>query len=63
MLTTRDDDVYAFVPSNAQRDENERNHVAMYDYDPFTGTATVLFDGDTWLGQKPSVEPEPEGAR
>ena len=63
MLTVKTDDVYAFVPTNAERDAHEAAHDVMYDYDPFTGTATVLFDGWEWLGPKPSVEPEPKGAR
>ena len=63
MLTTRNGKMYEFVPTNEKRDENERDGIAMYDLDPLTGDARVLFDGKEWLGPKPSVEPEPEGAR
>lgn len=51
--------MYEFVPTNEKRDENERDGIAMYDLDPFSGSAVVLFDGHEWLGPKPSVEPEP----
>lgn len=59
MLTTKNGRTYEFVPTNAKRDENELNGIMMYDLDPFTGDAQVLFDGHEWLGPKPSVEPEP----
>ena len=59
MLTVRNGNVFAFVPSDAQRDENERNGVQMYDYDPFNGNAELAFDGGQWLVPKMSVDPEP----
>ena len=59
MLTVKNGNVHVFVPTNAERDEHEAAHEKMYDCDPFTSSETVLFDGNEWLGPKPSVEPEP----
>ena len=59
MLTTRNGNTYEFVRTNAERDENERGGIEMYDCDPLTDSVQMLFDGREWLGPKPSVEPEP----
>jgi len=59
MLTIKEGNTYAFVPTNAQRDENESDGIEMHDFDPFTGDAVLAFDGAEWLVPKMSVEPEP----
>lgn len=58
MLVEKINDMYHFVGSNAHRDENERNHVVMYVMDS-DDVVTPAFDGDRWLVDRVSVEPEP----
>lgn len=58
MLVEKINDMYHFVGSNAHRDENERNHVVMYVMDS-DDAVTLAFDGDRWLVDRVSVEPEP----
>lgn len=58
MLVELINDMYQFVGSNAHRDENEMNHVKMY-LMGVDGSVTLAFDGDRWLVDRVSVEPEP----
>ena len=58
MLTVKENNIYAFVGSNAKRDEHEANGTVMYDLDPVGNEAVVAFDGKRWLVPKISVEPE-----
>lgn len=62
MLTTMKGDYHEFVASNAQRDLYESRGVVMYDKEPFSDHAEVVFDGERWLVDKIAVEPEPKGA-
>lgn len=62
MLTVKKGKYHEFVGSNAQRDEYEADGVPMYDRDPFGGDEVLAFDGERWLVDKVSVEPEPKEA-